>query len=85
MNRIRINVALVPDVVLLQLRFLRRIGFRQPRIEGAVVDEDGRFNLWHLFWLGRAAVERCGCRSFLPTLKRREWANYFGHAGYASI
>src|ERR1700693_4431474 len=40
MNRIRIDVAFVPDVVFLQLRFLRRIGLRQGLVEGAMVDED---------------------------------------------
>src|SRR3984893_6691463 len=44
MNRIRIKVAFIPDVVFLQLRFLRRIGPRQILIEGAVVDEDGRLD-----------------------------------------
>src|SRR6266436_6997230 len=33
MNRIRINVAFVPDVVFLQLSFLSRIGLRQRLIE----------------------------------------------------
>jgi transposase len=28
---------------------------------------------------------RCAIRSFLPSLKSRECANYFRHAGYASI
>src|SRR5260370_17070460 len=62
MNRIRINVAFVPDVVFLQLSFLRRIGLRQVLIEGAVVDQDGRLDFRHVFRLGRATVERGGRR-----------------------
>src|SRR5580704_15200380 len=44
MNRIRIDMAFVPDVVFLELGFLRRIGLRQVLVEGAVVDEDGRLD-----------------------------------------
>src|SRR5215467_8761450 len=62
MNRIRIDVALVPDFVLLQLGFLRRISLGQRLIESAVVDEDGRLDFRHVFRLGRATIERGGCR-----------------------
>src|SRR5215467_5629228 len=62
MNRIRINVAFEPDVVFLQLSLLRRIGLRQPLVEGAVVDEDGRLDFRHIFRIGRTTVERGGRR-----------------------
>src|SRR6185369_14931281 len=52
------DVAFVLHVVLLQLGFLSRIRSRQSLIEAAVVDEDRRLDLRHIFRLGRAAVIR---------------------------
>src|SRR5258708_27055086 len=75
MNRIRINVAFVPDVVFLQLSFLRPIRLRQVLIEGAVVDEDGRLDFRHVFRLWRATVER-GSRRQIPA---QPHCQGFGH------
>src|SRR5258708_28254579 len=65
-NRIRIEVAFVADVVLLQLGFLRRIGLRQRLIEGAVVDEDRRLDLRHVLGRGRGTIERGGRYQIRP-------------------
>ena len=56
------------------------------RVAGAVFRQaehgahlDRQFEFW------RSKGVRCAIRSFLPSLKGREFVNYFRHAGYASI